>query len=58
MDPALLKEHDAFRKRALALPTVEKRKQKDDSSNKSNKKSKLAPKPKGSSAMIKLTCLS
>jgi len=31
MDAALLKEREAFRKRALAQPTVEKKPRKDDS---------------------------
>ena len=39
MDAALLKEHAKFKKRALGIPTVEKRKAKDDS-NQPNKKSK------------------
>ena len=32
MDPSLLREREAFKKRALAQPTVEKRKNRDESS--------------------------
>ena len=51
MDPALLKERDAFMKRAKATPTVEKRKKPTESgadATKSSKKAKLskpAPSP-------------
>jgi len=47
MDPALLKEREAFKARALKLPTVEKRKAKEpDTSSRPPKKSRAAPKPK------------
>ncbi|XP_064645898.1 transcription initiation factor IIE subunit beta-like [Lineus longissimus] len=47
MDPALLKEREAFKKRALAQPSVEKRKaQKRTENDRSTKKARPAPKPK------------
>ena len=46
MDPALLREREAFKRRAMALPVVEKRKAKSDESHKSNKKPKPAQKVK------------
>ena len=47
MDPALLRERELFKKRALAQPTVEKRKIKTDDSSRPNKKPKSAPRPRG-----------
>ncbi|XP_006823208.1 general transcription factor IIE subunit 2-like [Saccoglossus kowalevskii] len=46
MDPALLRERDAFRKRALALPTVEKRKHKHAHASESSRKKKKPSSPK------------
>lgn len=48
MDPALLKEREAFLKRAKATPTIEKRKAKPSSNENSAKKSKpnKVPQPK------------
>ncbi|KAM3958463.1 transcription factor IIEbeta [Aphomia sociella] len=40
MDPALLREREAFKKKALATPTVEKKKTKDDSQYKDDSKKK------------------
>ena len=37
MDPSLLKERDAFKKRAMAMPAVEKRKAKPPDSGPSKK---------------------
>jgi len=45
MDPALLKEREAFRRRALANPVVEKRAKKPDSEAVSSK-AKVAKKSK------------
>jgi hypothetical protein len=46
MDPALLKEREAFKKRALAQPSVEKRKaQKAAENERSAKKARPTPKP-------------
>ncbi|CAL1544530.1 unnamed protein product [Lymnaea stagnalis] len=47
MDPALLKEREAFLKRAKATPTVEKRKAKpgNDGNDKKSKKAKMKPPP-------------
>ena len=52
MDPALLREREAFRRRALAIPTVEKRKAKPDESHKSSKKPRPTPKPKRTYKLI------
>ncbi|KAK3597913.1 hypothetical protein CHS0354_042251 [Potamilus streckersoni] len=49
MDPELLREREAFKKRALAQPTVEKRKKpKDENNEKAAKKQKLSSKPQNS----------
>lgn len=45
MDPALLKEREAFKKRALSQPVVEKRKAKPGDNETKVKKLKTAPKP-------------
>jgi len=51
MDQALLRERELFKKRALAQPTVEKRKSKSSTDiDRPSKKPKPAPKPKESSA--------
>ncbi|KAG9342512.1 hypothetical protein JZ751_016515 [Albula glossodonta] len=44
MDPALLRERELFKKRALSQPTVEKRPALSDSSSSSSSKKKK-PKP-------------
>ena len=45
MDPALLKEREAFKRRALANPVVEKRVKKSESES-ANSKPKVAKKSK------------
>lgn len=49
MDQELLRQREAFKKRALAQPTVEKRKLKikDDSEEQATKKHKSSSKQKG-----------
>ena len=49
MDKELIRQREAFKKRALAQPTVEKRKLKtrDDSDEQASKKHKSSSKPKG-----------
>ena len=51
MDKELIRQREAFKKRALAQPTVEKRKLKtrDDSDEQASKKHKSSSKPKGNS---------
>lgn len=44
MDPALLREREAFKKRALSNPVIESKKK--DSSESQKKKPKTAPTPK------------
>lgn len=54
MDKALLKEREAFKKRALAQPSVEKRKkhrERDENDERAAKKPKSAPKSTSSSSM-------
>ena len=56
MDKELLRQREAFKKRALAQPTVEKRKlkTKDDSDEQAAKKQKSSSKQKGILKVVNL----
>lgn len=61
MDKALLKEREAFKKRALAQPSVEKRKkhrERDENDERAAKKPKSAPKSTSSMYIVDRQTLS